>query len=187
MVQIQRWSGMRPGEVVIMRGCDVDTTGEVWVYTPSGHKTAYRGRGRRIFLGPRAQAVLRPWFRPDATQFLFAPKEAMEEFRRRQRAERKTPLYPSQRARARKANPRQQPGARYTTRTYCHAIGYGCKRAGISNWHPNQLRHAAGTRLRAGFDLETTRAVLGHSSPAVTEIYAEIDMRRAAEAMKVLG
>ncbi len=32
MVQGQRLTGMRPSELCIMRGCDLDTTGTVWVY-----------------------------------------------------------------------------------------------------------------------------------------------------------
>src|SRR5262249_32834886 len=31
MVQLQSHSGMRPGEVVILRGIDLDTTGKVWL------------------------------------------------------------------------------------------------------------------------------------------------------------
>src|SRR5205823_992466 len=42
MIQLQRLTGMRNGEVVIMRGCDLDTSGSVWIYWPKSHKTAYR-------------------------------------------------------------------------------------------------------------------------------------------------
>lgn len=38
-------------------------------------------------------------------------------------------------------------------------------------WHPNQLRHIAGTLIRKQFNLEAARAVLGHHSAAVTEVY----------------
>ena len=31
------------------------------------------------------------------------------------------------------------------------------------------------------------RAVLGHSSPAITEVYAEMDLTKAAEAMERVG
>lgn len=39
MIQLQLLTGMRPGEVTIMRGCDLDMTGRIWVYTPVSHKT----------------------------------------------------------------------------------------------------------------------------------------------------
>jgi len=48
MIQLQRLTGMRPGEVTIMRTCDLDVTGEVWIYTPAKHKTAHRGHQRDI-------------------------------------------------------------------------------------------------------------------------------------------
>src|SRR5262249_11135074 len=114
MIELQRLTGARPGEVVIMRTCDVDTSGDVWVYTPKRHKTQHHGRERAVLLGPRAREVLRPWLRPAATQYLFSPKEAMAELREGQRRRRKTPLYPSQRDRPRKKNPKRILGERYS-------------------------------------------------------------------------
>jgi integrase len=73
MIELQRLTGMRPGEVAIMRTAALDTSGEVWVYTPSSHKTEHHGRGRQVYLGPRAQEVLRPWLRTDLTAYLFSP------------------------------------------------------------------------------------------------------------------
>jgi len=46
MIELQRYSGMRPGEVVVMRTCDLDTSGKVWTYSPPSHKTAWRGHRR---------------------------------------------------------------------------------------------------------------------------------------------
>jgi len=57
----------------------------------------------------------------------------------------------------------------------------------IPAWHPNQLRHNAATRLRREFGLDVARAVLGHSTPVVTEVYAELDGAKAAEAMERVG
>ena len=54
-------------------------------------------------------------------------------------------------------------------------------------WHPNRLRHAKATELRRELGLDAARAVLGHSSPQATAIYAELDVSRAAEAMARLG
>jgi integrase len=58
IIELQRLTGMRAGEVVIMRGCDLDTTGSLWLYTPSTHKTEHHGHSRAIELGPRAQEVI---------------------------------------------------------------------------------------------------------------------------------
>ena len=60
-----------------MRAMDIDTSGKIWVYTPSTHKTSYFGHNRFIYLGPQAQKIARPFLanRPfDA--YLFSPKEA---------------------------------------------------------------------------------------------------------------
>jgi integrase len=54
-------------------------------------------------------------------------------------------------------------------------------------WHPNQLRHARATELRREFGIDAARVVLGHRSPQITEVYAELDVSRAAEVMKHLG
>jgi integrase len=64
MIKLQRLTGARPGEVVLLRPCDVDRNDPVWIYRPHRHKTQYRSREREIFLGPKAQAVLRPWLVP---------------------------------------------------------------------------------------------------------------------------
>jgi integrase len=63
----------------------------------------------------------------------------------------------------------------------------GCIRAGVSPWHPHQLRHNAATAIRREFGLDVARAVLGLSTSAVTAVYAEADMEKAAEAMERLG
>jgi integrase len=187
MVELQVLTAMRSGEVCIMRTSDIDTSGPVWVYQPSSHKTEHHGRERAIYLGPQAQATFREWLRPELSAFLFQPREAMEERRTEQRRNRKSPLTPSQAVRIRKRTPREAPGERYDSCSYCRAIAYGCKRAEVPKWHPHQLRHNAATRLRKEFGLDTARAVLGHSSTAVTEIYAELDAAKAAEAMERVG
>ena len=111
----------------------------------------------------------------------------MAEFRAEQRRNRTTPLYPSQRARGRKPNPKRTLGERYSVKSYHHAIGYGCRKAGIPPWHPHQLRHSAATSLRKKFGLDVARVILGHSSPAVTEVYAELDREKASSIMAEFG
>ncbi len=51
MIQLQRLTGMRPGEVVIMRHCDLDRSSEVWLYTPTRHKTSYLGVEKQVAVG----------------------------------------------------------------------------------------------------------------------------------------
>ena len=157
------------------------------MYTPGGHKTEHHGRERRIFLGPRARQVLRPWLRDDPAAYLFSPREAMEERWAEQRRNRKTPLTPSASARPRKPNPKRVLRDYYSPRAYHHAIGYGCRRAGVPPWHPHQLRHNAATWLRKEFGLDVARVMLGHTSAAVTQVYAEQDFEKAHRIMSEVG
>ncbi len=203
MVAVQRLAGMRPGEVTLMRTGDIDRSGAVWTYVPARHKTQHHGKTRVIHLGPQAQEVVKPWLRADATAYLFCPREALAESRAEQRTRRKTPMTPSQRARKPKARPKRAPREHYDTRSYYHAVLRGvlkanaaAKRAAVASgtdpieipaWHPNQLRHNAGTKIRKAFGLDTARATLGHSSATTTEIYAELDHTKAADAMAKIG
>ena len=43
MIQFQRWTGCRPGELFILRPCDVERTDEVWKYVPESHKMEHKG------------------------------------------------------------------------------------------------------------------------------------------------
>lgn len=203
MIQVQRITGMRPNEVTNLRLCDIDRNEKTWVYVPFTHKTEHHGRSRRIYLGPRAQAVLRPFLSRSDKQFIFSPAEAVEERRATQRANRRTPMTPSQAARRRKASPQRAPSDKYDRRSYAYAIMRGCDRAfpppkGLSDearcewrrrhrWAPNRLRHTAATSLRREFGIEIARVVLGHTSAAVTMIYAEADEQAAANVMAEVG
>jgi integrase len=186
MIELQRLTGMRPGEVIIMRTCDLDTSGRVWVYTPAHSKMEHAGRPRRVYLGPRAQEILKPWLRTALEEFLFSPAEARNERYAALRAHRRSPVQPSQRDRKQR-KPRRVPGGHYTANTYLNAVKRACARAGVPAWHPNRLRHSAATLLRKEFGLDTSRVVLGHASPVVTEVYAELDEAKAVAAMERIG
>src|SRR5262249_7356770 len=78
MARLQLLSGCRPGEVVAMRGRDLVRGEPNWEYRPASHKTAWRGRGRVILLGPRAREIVAPFLRADPEAYLFDPREAYE-------------------------------------------------------------------------------------------------------------
>ena len=56
MIEIQRITGMRSAEVCMMRGCDIDTGGQLWAYKPMKHKTEHHGHECVIYFGPKAPA-----------------------------------------------------------------------------------------------------------------------------------
>jgi integrase len=136
MVRLQLLTGMQPGEVVAMRGIDLETSGKVWVYRPGSdqglhgkHKTAHRGQSRVILIGPRAQDVLRSWLRLNLQEFLFQPRATMEQYRAERRQRRKTPMTPSASKRRPKKTPKRAPGDCYRVSSYDHAVMDACDAA----------------------------------------------------------
>lgn len=95
MVTLQRLTGMRSTEICIMRGVDIDTTGEIWVYRPTRHKNKWRGHKRAVPLGPQAMAIVRRYLpRPSNGQpinsYLFSPAESERLRHEEMRSERKS-------------------------------------------------------------------------------------------------
>lgn len=71
--------------------------------------------------------------------------------------------------------------------SFRRAIHRACKRAGIPNWCPLQIRHLAGTRAREVGGLEGAQVHLGHSRCDVTQVYAETSRERAIQLAKKIG
>lgn len=178
MVLIQRLTGCRPGELVILRPCDIDRNGEVWAYRPESHKTEHHGRERIIYIGPKAQAILRPYLLRAAEAYCFSPAESEKNRRAEQRTGRKTKVQPSQQDR-RKKHPRRKVGQRYSRDSYRRAIHRACDVAGVEKWSPNRLRHSAATEIRHRFGLEAAQVALGHATADITQVYAERDAELA--------
>ena len=187
MVQLQRLTGCRPGEVMKMRGEDLSTAGTVWLYRPGSHKTTHYGRDRVIFLGPQAQEILKPFLTTSPEVFLFSPRVYVESLHARRAVQRTTRRTPSELRLQRKREPKRAPGERYTRRSYRLAIIRACVKAGVTPWTPLQLRHTAATEIRARYGVEAARVILGHSKVETSQIYAERDLVRAQEIMGEIG
>lgn len=130
MMELQLVTGIRPGEVCAMRTVDVDTTGSLWVYAPAKHKAAHHGHSRSVYLGPKAQAILASFLRPNLQAHIFSPAEAEAERRAALHAARKTPMSCGNRPGTnRSAKPEKAPGNRYTRASYLRAIYAGCDKA----------------------------------------------------------
>lgn len=127
-----------------------------------------------------------PWRMLTLDLPLFSPQDAREDHYATLRASRKSKVQPSQVSR-RKPHPKRPAGETYTSNSYNQAIRRACDMAGIARFHAHQIRHAAATRIRERFGLETARDVLGHSSLSTTLIYAAENARRAAEAIRLIG
>jgi integrase len=241
MVELQRLTGMRPGEVCGLRFAEINRGGDVWLFRPRQHKTAHHGRDRVIPIGPKAQAVLTTFLLRDGAPPdgfghvepnnpdhhaarlvmadayeeagrirdaellragelielvggcvvdplapLFSPAESRAEWARAVRSKRKSKVPPSQLNR-RKANPARAPGAVYKVTAYGYAVRKAAGKAGVTHWHPNQLRHTFATEVRHAHGLEAAQVLLGHSRADVTQVYAERNTELAVSIAAKIG
>jgi integrase len=91
MMNLQLWSGCRPGEACVMRTIDINTQGPIWEYRPHSHKGQHHQKERVVYLGPHAQEVIRPWLKTDLHAYVFSPKEARDWHHAQRATNRKTP------------------------------------------------------------------------------------------------
>ncbi|HEG43601.1 hypothetical protein LCGC14_2754280 [marine sediment metagenome] len=201
MVELQLLTGMRPGELVIMRPCDIDRSQSVWHYLPERHKTQYRGDERIISIGPKGQTILRPYLLRDQNAYCFSPRESERQRLEKLHRERKTPLhYGNRPGTNRKDLPLRKPGECFTSGTYGNSVRKAINTARkdikarggdpdreLPKWTPYQLRHTAATRTRRMFNYETAGALLGHSNMSATAIYAERNQGLADDVARQIG
>ena len=189
MIRFQQLVGCRPGELVTITPAMVNRSSEVWTITLAKHKTAYRGKQRTIYVGPKAQKILTKYLLRSEDAACFSPVESEKERRQTKHDERVTPLScgnrPGSNRIARK--PRKAPGEAFSTGTYARSVRSACLRAKVTPWSPNQLRHNAATSIRKEFGLEAAQVILGHSELGVTQVYAERDVAKAIAVAKQVG
>lgn len=82
LICFQLATGCRPGEALIVRACDLDMTGAVWLYRPESHKLEHHGKERVIAIGPAGQAVLREFLTVDTQRPVFAVAGTDRAYRR---------------------------------------------------------------------------------------------------------
>ncbi|MEM7576062.1 MAG: site-specific integrase [Planctomycetota bacterium] len=189
MVQLQRESGMRSGEVCWLTPGQVDTRGAVWVYSPTHHKMIHKGKPRHIRLSPRAQNILRPWMDRAAEANCFSAAESAAWHRQRRTLRRKTDRRHGNRAGVGlKKNPRHAPRLFFDWASYAASVRAACDKAGVTRWSPNHLRHTFASSFEAAAGLKLTSEQLGHSETrTTTSFYVEDSQRRADELDAVLA
>jgi integrase len=174
LVRFQLLTGCRPDEACQLRMCDVDASGETWVYTPKKHKNAWRGHGRSIGIGKETQKVISEYtagIEPSA--YVFSPSRQRQEIFAAKRAARISKVQPSQVCRKKK-RPKKGPGECFTPDSFAQAIARTCRNRKLKHWGPYQLRHAAGARARRIAGLDAAQALLGHRTTAMTEHYSRL-------------
>ncbi len=184
LVLLQLLTGARPGELLKLRAMDIDMSGAVWSLNLADHKTAHHGKRRVILFGPKAKRILRYFIaeKRSTSAYLFDPRDSNLEGKRRGASGSRRP---NQQVNAKKTD--RSMNEHYTPSSYGRHVRRACDKAGVSTWSPGRLRHNAATYLRAQFGVEVTSKVLGHSNIRTTEIYAEADERKAAQAILRFG
>lgn len=159
IVRLQRATGMRPSEVLSMRIDDLDCSREPWVYRPAdGGKTLHHDKDRRVYLGPRARAILAP--------LISASKPGQPLFRiRHLRADREIGV---------------------SVVFYRDCLASACRLAGVPTIRPNQIRHTKATEIHRKYEDDSAVArALGNSPEIARQVYvdgpADAVARRIAE------
>ncbi len=188
MTQIQFLCGMRPGEVCLMRGTDINTIGPIWLYRPRSHKGVWRDHELAKAIPRTAQEILRPFLRENPEEYLFRPEDGRKWYENgtdiHPKPERKTRLYPSEARRVqnrkeqRARNPARRLRDHYSTGSYSQAVSRAfdiAEKNGvkINKWSPNQLRHSIATEIRQSLGQQKAQLWLGHLHLSTTDIYAE--------------
>ena len=185
MVRLQRSTGMRPGEVFVMRWRDIDKKKDIWLYWPESHKLQHRDIGRAIPLNRRCQKVLARYSDTPPDDIIFSPKRTLREKSERLAESRKTKRQPSQVERAKKQlRPEQYVGEMYNRNSYRTAVTRAAQKAGVEHWFPYQLRHAFATEVEHRYGKKAARAFLGHTNEKTTEIYLQRNIKLATEIAK---
>ena len=204
MIDLQRATGMRPGELCQMRRCEITTSPDeaipvpgqsrhvkavdvngtaIWLYVPSRHKNLHRGKMRVVAIGPEGQKVLTPFLNRAPNDYIFRPADDL--------------------------TPAQQKaldvGTCYTVRAFHNALVRAVQRANklrrqaadkgliptyveVPSWSPNQLRHAAAEAAAEKTDAESAAILLGHSaSRRALDAYVAACIQRASEPAAKVG
>jgi len=202
MVRLQRLTGMRPSEVCNLSWGQITEDKEVWVYRPPDHKTEHLQKTRLVLLGPKAQAILANYAHRKGLASIFSPQAAFTEAA--VKAGRKPPVHTGAIADVYGRDSYRRAVYRGTEKAFALPPEFVWKRTDDAEarrakakgrqawrarhlWHPNQLRHAHATQVRATSGLQAAAAALGHSSMETTLIYAERDYALARSVAVALG
>jgi integrase len=149
MIAVHLLTGMRPGELCAMRPADLEDMGGVLLYRvrPEVNKNTHLDKPLQYWIGPRAMGILAPYLAV---------------------ADRSEPIW------------RFPPRGRGTVRTPIQRLAYGefvrmaCDRAGVTRWHPHQLRHNRATAVQREFeDNRMAAAAIGDTPEVAAAVYVD--------------
>jgi integrase len=163
VLQLSKLTGARPSELLELTNAEVHIDPRGSHLAPLQHKSAHHGRSRIIPLNDAAVLLVEKHWRP------LCPADSLF------------------------TSPRRSKHGHYTIEAYRAAIHRACKRAGVQDFTPYDVRRAVARDVRRRGGLDAAQALLGHADASTTEIYAPIDAadseaftlaRRATEALQ---
>lgn len=157
LIDVQRLTGARAGELLSLTPAKIDTTGKVWLFHVDGHKTEHHGHSRTIAIGPKAIEIVK------RRMAGLGPNDRLFNIRR--------DSYTLAISRVCKSLVEE----------------FRAKKQTFTPWTPHQLRHAMGHQVREAFGLEHVQATLGHASFAMSEHYAHASLDKAIEVAGAVG
>ena len=197
MLKLVWHTGMRPYEICEMRPYDIlKEDSECWIYipgrdhTPIGkHKTTRYGKVKVIPLAGDCIDILSKRIDNfDSKEYIFSPQESRSEFQEAKRLNRKTPLSCGNKPGSnRKEKPKRKPGQLYTNNSFAQACKRGCRRAGVEEFVPYDLRRTVATKTRASLGKEAAQTLLGHAEQSTTDIYLLEEVQEAMKVAKALA
>ena len=197
MLQLIWYTAMRPYEVCDMRPFDILCDDpDCWLYipgrdqTPVGkHKTTRFERAKVIPLTQKCQEILKLRIKNfNSKEYIFNPKEALQEFFEKKSANRKTPLNHGNRPGTnRKRHPMIKPSEKYDHHALRNACKRGCIRAGVEVFVPYDLRRTKATGTRSILGKEAAKVLLGHTKTDTTDIYLLEEVQEAMKVAKLLA
>lgn len=167
-ITVQLLTAMRPGELVAMRVGDLSIDPDDrdwWIYRPplvrGAMKNAWREqreqRQRVIDIPAEAQLLLREQISHVTDQGRLGDQ-----------------------------GPEMRLWTWKSSQGYWQAVQRAARRAGCPRWAPNQLRHAAATRIARTSGKSAASQVLGHADPKTVERYLDPDRSQGRRALREL-
>ncbi|MHC4938736.1 MAG: tyrosine-type recombinase/integrase [Planctomycetota bacterium] len=166
LVLLQWHTGHRAGELVALRGNDIQRDGDVWFFELADHKTAHKGGSPLRYIGPQGQAALAPLLKrrlPGA--FLFSPAQSEKERLKalhEKRLRDGTPLSCGNRPGSNRKRNGRKFAPHYSTSSYRQALHRAARAAGVPQFNPHQIRHAFASRIGTQLDERGLQEALNH-------------------------
>ena len=177
MVIIHLATAARPTEICELRIENIDRrTEDLWAVKLNHHKMDYQENAETkiLYLARKEIDILLPIIGERTEGYIFRPIDAVQyEKERRATGAVFVKKQPSRVARdaERAKNPKQKVRECYDCTAYYKAVYRACKRAGVAQWFPYQLRHTGVTLIGLEHGVEAAQHTAGHKDIRTTLRY----------------